>query len=137
MFHYTNGDVYDGSFVKNKRIGNCRLIFADKSEYIGQFIDDEADGNGIYTDKVGNRYMSISKPNDKQSNSEEEPEMNGHFLRGRLYGKGEIHFKNTDYYIGQFKGSKRHGKGKMIYNQPNSEVDFSNVGTYQGNWSKE
>lgn len=34
VYYYANGDVYDGKFVNNKRIGNSRLIFSDCSEYI-------------------------------------------------------------------------------------------------------
>ena len=135
VYYYANGDVYDGHFVDNKRIGNSRLIFQDGSEYIGQFIDDEADGHGIYTDKLGNRYMSVASTAPKYSNVQDNK--GGNFIRGRLYGKGEIHFKNGDHYIGNFKGSKRHGMGEMIYNTPKSETDFSNLGTYFGNWNKE
>ncbi|CAI2384134.1 unnamed protein product [Moneuplotes crassus] len=132
-YYYSNGDRYDGQFLNDKRIGNSRLIFDDKSEYIGQFIDDEADGHGIYTDPQGNRYMSISETMDRTSDHHQDGG-SGHFLRGRLYGKGEIHFKNGDHYSGQFKASKRHGEGTMTYNAPISEVDFSNLGTYYGNW---
>ena len=59
MHFYANGDIYDGDFVKNLRVGKSRLLLADGSEFIGQFIDDEVDGHGILTDKAGNRYMSI------------------------------------------------------------------------------
>lgn len=103
--------------------------------YIGQFIDDEADGHGIYTDQEGNRYMSVASPVNKYSIVSDNK--SGNFLRGRLYGKGEINFKNGDHFIGNFKGSKRHGIGEMTYKTPISETDFSNLGTYFGNWSKE
>ena len=131
IYYYSNGDVYDGQFVKNKRVGKSRLIFSDKSEYIGQFIDDEADGHGIFTDKGGNRYMSVQI--DSQS-KEDKDIKTGFFLRGRLYGKGEIHFKNTDHYIGNFKGTKRHGFGIMNFNAPRTDTDYSNLGVYEGNW---
>lgn len=41
----------------------------------------------------------------------------GHFMKGRLYGKGEIKYRNGDEYTGFLKGSKRHGDGKMKYIQ--------------------
>jgi hypothetical protein len=110
VYYYYNGDVYDGGFLDDKRVGKARIIFKDKSEYIGQFIDDEADGHGIFTDVHGNRHMSISNIDRKEKTK------GGFFLKGRLYGQGESHFKNGDHYIGNFKGSKRNGYGVMTYN---------------------
>ena len=133
-YFYANGDVYDGQFVNNKRVGKSRLIFKNGGEYIGQFIDDEADGHGIYTDKAGNRFMSVSTD---PLHKVEKGEKAGFFLRGRLYGKGEIIFKNGDSYVGNFKGTKRHGYGEMSYNAPISSSDYSNMGVYKGNWKNE
>ena len=59
LYYYANGDIYDGKFVKNKRIGKASLKFNDGSEYIGQFINDQADGHGLFTDTHGSRYQSI------------------------------------------------------------------------------
>ena len=56
---YSNGDIYKGDWSNNKRIGKGRLIFKDGSEYIGQFIDDQVDGHGLYTDAYGNRFESL------------------------------------------------------------------------------
>ena len=133
IYFYLNGDVYDGQFVHNKRIGQSRLRFVDGSEYIGQFINDEAEGHGIYTDIHGNRYMSIAK--DKSLASKENK--NGFFLKGRLYGKGELTFKNGDMYVGEFKGTKRHGYGVMKYIWPISDKDYSNLGEYKGEWKND
>ena len=135
VYFYMNGDIYDGQFIHNDRIGQSRLRFIDGSEYIGQFIDDEADGHGIFTDNHGNRYMTIAK--DQNSSKKNEENKGGYFLRGRLYGRGEINFKNGDFYQGEFKGSKREGYGEMKFNSPLSEVDFSNLGEYQGSWKND
>ena len=59
--YYANGDIYDGEFVDNVRIGKSRLRFHDGSEYIGQFIDDMADGTGLFNDKEGNRFMTLAE----------------------------------------------------------------------------
>ena len=80
--HYTNGDVYYGMFVADKRHGSsARLTFADGSEYVGDFSNDEANG-GIYskyTDKEGNIFEAIRINKDS-----------GYFKNGRLYGKGRV-----------------------------------------------
>ena len=59
IHYYANGDIYKGDWSNNKRIGKGRLIFKDGSEYIGQFIDDQVDGHGLYTDSKGNRFESL------------------------------------------------------------------------------
>ena len=91
---YSNGDRFEGDWVNNMRVGKGSLKFLQGGEYIGQFIDDQADGHGLYTDEFGNRYESQIHENKKDS---------GYFLKGRLYGKGEIKFKNGDSYQGEFK----------------------------------
>ena len=130
VYFYSNGDIYDGQFVNNERVGQSRLRFVDGSEYIGQFINDEAEGHGIFTDIHGNRLMSLTKDKD---NAFKEMK-SGFFLKGRLYGKGEIIFKNGDHYVGEFKGSKRNGFGIMKYKWPISDRDYSNLGEYKGKW---
>jgi hypothetical protein len=67
IYFYKNGDIYDGEFVDNMRVGKSRLRFHDGSEYIGQFIADEADGHGIFSDKYGNRYMSVADDNAEEN----------------------------------------------------------------------
>jgi hypothetical protein len=66
VHYYSNGDVYDGEFLENKRVGKSRLRFADGAEYFGQFMDDEVEGVGIYTDPEGNRFMNIEDEKDKK-----------------------------------------------------------------------
>lgn len=75
--YYRNGDIYDGKFVENKRVGKSRVVFKDGSEFIGQFIDDQADGHGIFTDSKGNRYQS--KVEDEKLKHEDV----GYFLKGK------------------------------------------------------
>lgn len=139
---YQNGDVYDGGFVNNLRVGKSRMILSDGAEYIGQFIQDDADGHGIFTDKDGNRYMSIASEEEVQGTSEHESQANkkdtksGYFYRLRLYGKGEIKFKNGNTYLGQFKGGKREGYGEMSFITPPDEFP-SDIGDYKGQFKRD
>ena len=136
--------------MNNNRVGQSRLIRNDGSEYIGQFIDDDADGHGIYTDKAGNRYMSVVNEDDIHRNRnddlEEDEKSSGHFYKLRLFGKGkcnfikfylgEIKFKNGNTYIGQFKGGKRNGEGEMSYVNP-PEKRPHDIGEYKGSWKRD
>ena len=74
------------------RVGKSMVKFENGSEYIGQFINDEMEGNGIFTDNQGNRFMTISK-DDTIGNRNHKDADSGIFIKGKLYGKGEIRYK--------------------------------------------
>ncbi|CAI2381814.1 unnamed protein product [Moneuplotes crassus] len=139
IHYYSNGDIYDGEFLDNQRVGKSRLRFHDGSEYIGQFIEDTADGHGLFADKEGNRYMSLveEQNNNEDSHHHDKSFMNGYFLKGKLYGKGEIKYKNGDCYVGILKGTKRHGKGTMAFVTNKSGTDRNDIGEYEGKWVRD
>ena len=153
--YYANGDIYDGRFFNNKRVGKSRLRLVNGCEYIGQFIDNESDGHGIFTDAEGNRYMSIvvedelsphfknHKPKDinddsftSSTNLEPRQTKSGYFYQLRLFGRGEIKFKNGNTYLGNFKGSKRDGIGEMSYVVGTEDQPFE-IGEYNGKWKRD
>lgn len=111
--------------MNDQRIGKGRLNFSNGAEYLGQFIGDQADGHGLYTDEDGNRYESLT------TNSKSE---SGYFLNARLYGKGEIKFKNGDNYIGMFKDGRRSGYGIMEYQNLKNCFEELDMGSYEGEW---
>ena len=45
--------------MNDKRIGKGKILFKDNSTLISQFIDDQADGHGIYEDRDGNSFQSV------------------------------------------------------------------------------
>ena len=130
--YYANGDVYNGQFVENKRVGKAQLRSKDVSQYIGQFINDEADGHGLYTDTKGNRYQTKG-----QKDTDDKEDETGHFLKGKLYGKGEIKLINGNTYNGHFKGSLREGYGEMTYIMAHESDHESQGGVYKGNWKRD
>lgn len=69
---YKNGNIYVGSFVRDKREGSdCRLIYAsDHCEYIGGFKDDAMHGLGLYKYSNGDIYR-------------------GEFKAGKRHGRGQ------------------------------------------------
>ena len=141
IHYYINGDIYDGEFVQNKRVGKSRLRLHDGSEFIGQFIDNEIDGHGIYTDAQGNRYMSIAvderfKYSATEVIVDKTDKQSGYFYKLRLNGQGEIKFKNGNSYLGLFKGGKRDDKGNMSYVVPTGS-DPSEIGEFSGTWKSD
>lgn len=56
---------------------------------------------------------------------------------GKLFGLGEIKYRNGNTYDGHIKGNLRHGYGKMTYETAikyNGEYDF---GEYKGYWKRD
>ncbi|CAI2364639.1 unnamed protein product [Moneuplotes crassus] len=139
VHYYANGDIYDGEFLDNQRVGKSRLRFHDGSEYIGQFIEDTADGHGIFTDKEGNRYMTVVEDQGSHVDGSihDKSFVNGYFLKGKLYGKGEIKYKSGDCYVGMLKGTKRHGKGIMTLVTNKLGTDRNDIGEYEGKWVRD
>jgi hypothetical protein len=45
---YENGDIYKGSFVKDKRHGQGTILFADGRFFKGVFVNDLIKGKGIF-----------------------------------------------------------------------------------------
>ena len=92
------------------------------------------EGYGIFTDSVGNRHMTIANEDNATAKYSKNAE-SGIYIKGKLYGKGEIKYKNGNLYIGFLKGSKRDGYGEMIYYESESS-DIDDKGTYKGNWRR-
>ena len=75
--YYLNGDINEGEYLTDKRVGKGTLLFSDQSTLISQFIDDQADGHGIYEDKAGNSFQSFV--------SEDQDMETGAFRNGKLF----------------------------------------------------
>lgn len=110
------------------RFGKSCFTYADGSEYIGQFVDDQADGHGIFIDFEGNRYTWGSNHKSNPSVIAGGGKQPGYFKDAKLFGNGEILYKNRDKYSGQFKNSLRHGEGHMEY--------FVLKAEYTGSWKR-
>lgn len=127
MHHFRNGDVYEGEFFSDKRVGKGKMTFRDTSKLISQFIDDQADGHGIYEDCFGNSFQSAV--------AEEGVAETGAFRNGRLYDMGKVHFSNEDKYKGHFNDGRPSKHGEIKYHlsivSPSGELEG---GEYLGNF---
>lgn len=97
-------------------------------------MEDEADGHGIYNDNSGNRYMTMINEDKDETTKKKE---SGYFLKGKLFGKGEIKYRNGNTYQGWLKGSLRHGFGKMVYETGVIIDGFYEIGEYVGEWKRD
>lgn len=55
-FTYSNGDVYDGQYVNDKRQGKGAFIYADGDRYEGDWNNGRIEGYGVYVYEDGERY---------------------------------------------------------------------------------
>lgn len=120
---YENGSLYEGYIRDGKANGRGKMLLKKNTHpcelYIGDFVDDKREGEGVYNDAIGS-YSGQWKNDLKHGD--------GHLIS--VYGD----------YKGQFADGKRHGRGKIMHrNGEIYEGDFVNnlyngYGTY---WSVE
>ena len=93
---------FTGAFgsVPGKRHGEgSSKVYKDGSlfvTYVGEFKDDKAHGQGIFTFVNGDEYV-------------------GEFKDGELHGQGTYYLSNGDEYVGEFKDGKAHSQGTWTY----------------------
>ena len=85
------------SFFNGKIEGKGKLILENGEIYIGEFLDNYANGKGkSYYDKDNLRYE-------------------GDFKKGKMEGNGKYICENGNYYIGEFAKDYFNGKGIVYY----------------------
>jgi hypothetical protein len=118
--------------------GKAYVKFQNGSEYIGRYVNNVMEGIGMYTDSEGNKFKSfqsvdVTDPNKVTMFSKND----GSFVKGKIDGIGQIVYKNSNYYKGNMKGSKRDGKGMMRYQISENLEIRDDVGVYNGNWKRD
>ena len=107
-FEFTNGYVYEGSFIHNKIEGTGKLTIPDVGIYQGNFSDGKRSGNGIMTFANGDIY-------------------NGEWENDQMNGTGTYTFSNGDKYEGDFAANKYNGTGTYTFK--------SDGKSYTGTWT--
>jgi hypothetical protein len=91
--NYNNENIYIGEFINNKLNGEGVVTFLSGDKYVGGLQNNKLDGHGIY-------YYSNSKNY-----------YLGEFSVGKPHGKGKKFFFNGSKFEGKWKNDKRHGEG--------------------------
>ncbi|KAH9592382.1 Alsin [Schistosoma haematobium] len=132
-FHWDEtGLVYIGDFIENKITGRGKIIWPNKSEYIGDVVDGIRHGFGTYTDSNGLQYTGQWKNGKKQGKgrlnytTDGSIHYDGEWDSGLRHGYGVYHYSNRATYEGQWKDGKRHGEGTMHWSD-RDEI-------YTGSW---
>ena len=90
----TKAGKYVGQINKNRKKEGRGLFFTDTNVYLGYFIDNKENGEGILYD------ANLSDVKYK-----------GNFVDGLRKGKGVIYYKNGDRYEGEFDNDVKEGHG--------------------------
>ena len=152
--YYQDGSKYTGDIKNNKRNGKGEYK-SQMEIYVGNWKDDQKDGEGTLTFGDGTEYIGFFK--DGQFNGEGKIKCKdgfsyqGNFLNNCMHGKGYLRGKNDHIYEGYFKNGKFHGSGTFKWINRNSteyykgnyicgqkdgkgEFHFSNGHVYNGSW---
>lgn len=140
---YTNGDVYTGEWLDNKRCGHGTIKYADGRVYEGEWDEDAMTGCGHLVYPTGDQYEGCFAKNQRNGVGVEvtvttKEKYTGHFksdardgkgvlelangvvyegtfAAGVMSGKGNMRFLNGDSYEGSFQNNVMHGKGTYIF----------------------
>ncbi len=107
IFHFPNGDRYEGDFADDMPHGQGTTIWADGSRYVGGWQNSKMHGQGTLYDSNGKILYS------------------GNFVDSKRHGQGIFHFPNGDRGEGYWANDKRNGHGTHY---------FANGGSLEGMW---
>ena len=97
---YIRGQVYNGSWKNDLKNGQGNQTLASGDNYVGGFLNDKLDGEGVYKWKSGHEYS-------------------GSWKNGMMNGYGNLTQANGENYVGDFKDNKKDGKGVYTwYREP-------------------
>ena len=113
-----NESLYLGQIANGKRNGRGKLILPDKSEYEGDFKDNEFDGFGVFKSKSykyeGNFLEGKKSGKGKYEDLIKKSIYEGDFLEDKKNGFGIEKYNDGSIYKGEFKDGVKEGKGNLI-----------------------
>jgi len=102
---WINGDTFEGTLVAGKRQGMGKFSWGE-GQYVGDWVDDKAQGHGTLSFKNGNNYV-------------------GAVLDGLPNGEGAMRYASGDTYRGSFTNGLPNGRGVF---------QWGNGQRYEGDW---
>lgn len=107
------GDCYEGIFTNDKITGYGNYTWANKHQFIGEFIEGDMNGKGHYKWPDGSEYK-------------------GEYVNNIKEGVGEFKWSNGAIFKGKFHNGKPNGKGLIVYKGYEINAEFKN-GHFVGN----
>ena len=115
---FDNGDKYVGEWKDDNRNGQGTYTHADGNKYVGEYKDGKRNGLGTFfalaNDQFkGNIYV-------------------GGFKDGKFNGQGTMTFADGNKYVGEWKDDNRNGQGTMTFADGNKYVGEFKYDKYNG-----
>ena len=119
IYHYDNGDIYEGEFKNNLNEGYGIFYYYDGDRYEGEFKNGKMEGYGIYYYSNGDKYEGEFKNNKREGYGiyycSDGNRYEGEFKNDMFEGYGTFYYSNGDIYEGEFKIDLKNGYGKYYY----------------------
>merc|ERR1719478_1640847 len=119
---YLDGSKYLGQLLNGKRHGQGRLECATGEQLEGIFVNDLAEGPGVYVgqlDGLENKYVGQFKRNMKHGKAVETWSDGscyvGQYADGRKNGEGSFDWPDGRKYVGEWEISRMQGRGVYIW----------------------
>uniref|UniRef100_A0A6U6D2G7 PH domain-containing protein n=1 Tax=Guillardia theta TaxID=55529 RepID=A0A6U6D2G7_GUITH len=148
-FEYHNGNVYIGSWNKDRKCGYGTLTWANNDQYRGDWKDNKMWGYGDFKYHNGNSYTGNFVADNKEGFGVEiwiyqksctavydsKPPgkfiwnngdmYEGYWFQDEMSGEGTIKYINGNMYVGEMKSNLKSGKGRMRW---------ASGDEYEGEW---
>lgn len=118
---YLRENMYRGQLnADGKREGYGKITYFGGDAYEGYWENDKPHGEGLYTWKMGGKYLGTFVKNAISGFGQRVYSSGnlykGEFVSGKKHGKGEMFYKNGDHYEGAWDEDFLHGEGKYTWN---------------------
>ncbi|CAM9232703.1 unnamed protein product [Ascophyllum nodosum] len=132
---------YTGQWQNDKKHGYGRYIFASGDIYDGEFIRDQAWGQGVYRYAIsgggaGDYYLGSWESDRRHGKGilrwANGSRFEGYWKAGDIDGKGVFDYACGDCYRGEFKTNKKHGTGVFTWANGNKYTGQFNNGVIEG-----
>ena len=136
IMKYTNGDKYEGNFVKSKREGQGTYTYRSGNIFKGQWKNDYKHGQGYYKFYSGEYiggWIKDLKSGYGVFTKNNKDKYEGEFARGLMHGIGIYYSKNGDVLNGEWKNGKKNGHFTCYHKDNNTttiEIWKEGVRTY-------
>jgi hypothetical protein len=112
LYEWENGDKYVGEWQNNNRNGQGTYTHVSGNKYIGEFKDNKRNGQGTFIWADGDKYVGEYKNNEQN-------------------GQGTYTWTNGDKYVGEYKNNEQNGQGTYTYSPRSEWAGHKYVGEFK------
>merc|ERR1711941_145677 len=115
---FDNGNIYVGNFLDGEAYGQGIWKTNYGAIYVGEFKHDKSGGHGTYISEDGEVYVGNSEGNMSQGKgvwADGEDFYIGNFQNNEMHGHGKYTWADGSEYVGNFENGKKQDKGEFTY----------------------